>query len=170
MGQLGARDLGVATTKQKIPIWLFSASQKTTKGKLRIRIGNSARVEFFKAGKPKRKYIKQIYNLQIRSKKWAVNTRRKDLIQKDAEYLYRNVRICSAHFEDEMFVHVTESKKTLKITAIPTLFNIPNPPARIGVKRRLVQSKEAPDLTCTTSECVLIETNPQFAYFTSTFM
>ena len=168
MGQLGARDLGVTTTKQKIPIWLFSASQKTAKGKLRIRISNSARVEFFKAGKPKRKYIKQIYNLQIRSKKWAVNRRRKDLIQKDAEYLYRNVRICSAHFEDEMFV--TESKKTLKITAIPTLSNIPNPPSRIGVKCRLVRRKEAPDLTCTTSECFLIEKNPQFAYFTSAFM
>lgn len=60
-------------------------------------------------------------------------------MKKDAEYLYNNIRICSAHFEDEMF---KPSKKKLIAEAVPTLFDVPNPPPRIGTKRRLLVREE----------------------------
>ena len=75
-----------------------------------------------------------------RSKKWAINTRRLDLMKKDAKYLNGNIRICSDHFEPEMFEK--SSKKTLTRNATPTLFNIPNPPPRVGQKRRLLHREE----------------------------
>ena len=49
-------------------------------------------------------------------------------MKKDVGYLYRNIRICSARFEDEMFS--TPSKTSLKTGAFPTLFKNPNPPAK----------------------------------------
>lgn len=66
-------------------------------------------------------------------------------MKKEVGYLYRNIKVCSAHFETEMFA--TSSKKNLKNTAVPTLFNIPNPPARIGVKRRHLLRDGATDGT-----------------------
>lgn len=61
-------------------------------------------------------------------------------MKKDAGYLYRNIRICSAHFEDEMF---TKSQKNPLIPgAFPTLFDVPNPPPRIGVKRKLLERED----------------------------
>ena len=75
-----------------------------------------------------------------------------DLIHKDAAYLHCNARICSAHFEEEMFASGSKGKKNLKMTAVSTLFNVPNPPARIGVKRRLIERKGTSDVTNTTSE------------------
>ena len=61
-------------------------------------------------------------------------------------------RICSTHLKEEMFASWSKAKATLKMTAIPTLFNVPNPPARIGVKRRLVERKGMPEVTNTTSK------------------
>ena len=58
MGQLGARDLDVTTTNQKIPMCPFSASQKTGKGKWQIRICNCAGAVFFKAEKTETKLFK----------------------------------------------------------------------------------------------------------------
>jgi hypothetical protein len=40
-----------------------------------------------------------------RSKKWVVNCRREDFVKYDAEKLHTNIRLCSAHFEEEMFVN-----------------------------------------------------------------
>ena len=40
-----------------------------------------------------------------RSKKWVVNCRREDLVKYDAEKLHTNIRLCSAHFEEEMFAN-----------------------------------------------------------------
>ena len=36
------------------------------------------------------------------------------------------------------------SKKRLKTEAFPTLFNIPNPPPKVGAKRRLLVREEQP--------------------------
>lgn len=72
-----------------------------------------------------------------RSKEWVVLSRREDLLKKDAEYLYKNCRICAEHFEDMMFSNPLRNR--LNPQAKPTLFNIPNPPAKIGVKRRATE-------------------------------
>jgi len=72
-----------------------------------------------------------------RSKEWVVLSRREDLLKKDAGYLYKNCRICTKHFEDVMFSN--PQKNRLNPQAKPTLFNIPNPPAKIGVKRRAIE-------------------------------
>jgi hypothetical protein len=76
---------------------------------------------------------------EFRSKKWVVLCRREDFAKKDAEYLYKNVRICAEHFEDIMFRN--DLKHCLNPEAKPTLFGIPNPPPTVGVKRRAIERK-----------------------------
>lgn len=76
-------------------------------------------------------------NSYNRSKRWAVNCRRNDFIKRDPGSLC-NLKICGDHFEKEMFA----SKKRLKSEAFPTLFNIPNPPPKVGAKRRLLVREE----------------------------
>ena len=78
-----------------------------------------------------------LYLIICRSKEWVVLSRREDLLKKDVEYLYKNCRICAEHFEDMMFSNPLKNR--LNPQAKPTLFNIPNPPARIGVKRRAIE-------------------------------
>ena len=74
-------------------------------------------------------------------KKWVINCRRKDFFTRDPESLYKNIRLCSRHFEECMF---TSSRKSrIKSDAVPTIFDIPNPPPRIGAKRRLLFRQEA---------------------------
>lgn len=143
VGQLGARHWIAITTKQKMQILLFSASQKTEWGKsigLKYEVVISLSTKLFQEWKADTEMFKTSVYFSNRSKKWAINTRRTDLIRKDAGYLYRNIRICSAHFEDEMFT--TASKKCLKTTAVPTLFELSNAPPTVGVKRRLLQREE----------------------------
>lgn len=65
--------------------------------------------------------------------------RREDLMNKDAEYLYKNCRMCAEHFEDIMFAN--DLKNRLQPEAKPTLFDIPNPPPTVGKKRRMVIKK-----------------------------
>ena len=76
-------------------------------------------------------------NPNNRSKRWAVNCRKTDLIKRDPESLC-NLKICADHFEEEMFLN----KKRLKSEAYPTLFNIPNPPPRVDTKRKLLVREE----------------------------
>lgn len=74
----------------------------------------------------------------FRSKRWVINSRRKDLLNKQADYLYNNCKLCQDHFEDCMFSNSKESKRRrLKLTAVPTTFNVPNPPALVTPKRKL---------------------------------
>lgn len=77
--------------------------------------------------------------------------RRLDLMKKDAKYLYQNIRICSDHFEDEMFTN--SSKKTLTSDAARTLFKIPNSPPQTGQKRRLLYREE--NTSCSKCTCLL---------------
>ena len=53
-----------------------------------------------------------------------------------ADYLYRNCRLCSAHFEDVMFMNIHD-KKSLRHDAVPSLFAVPNPPKPNTTQRRL---------------------------------
>ena len=70
-----------------------------------------------------------------RSRKWVQNTRREDLMKKDTEDLYRNNRICGKHFEDNQFMSAAE-KNSLVWNAVPTIFDVPNPPPSVTPSRK----------------------------------
>jgi hypothetical protein len=66
-----------------------------------------------------------------------VNCRRADMdkfFKVQPTYLYDNCSLCANHFEDFQFVDPV-LKNRLKATAIPTIFNVPNPPQRVDSKR-----------------------------------
>ena len=65
-----------------------------------------------------------------------MNTRRKDLDGRTAQYLSNNIRLCSLHFEQDMYYPGT---RRLRKEAVPTIFNVPNPPPPVGIKRPLVE-------------------------------
>ena len=68
-----------------------------------------------------------------RCAKWVQNSRRKDLLGKSPMYLYHNCRLCSKHFEDNQIL----STGRLVWNAVPTKFDVPNPPKQITPKRKL---------------------------------
>ncbi|XP_045131481.1 THAP domain-containing protein 8-like [Portunus trituberculatus] len=59
-----------------------------------------------------------------------------------AEYAYINLRHCSQHFTDSCFMNVQERRK-LVWDAVPTLFDIPNPP-RKSPKRKPPKLRDPP--------------------------
>ena len=77
----------------------------------------------------------------FRTKEWVNNCRRQDLMNKSAEYLYNNCKLCAEHFEDCMFTN--HERNRLNTQAKPTLFKIPNPPPKVGQKRRAINNNEA---------------------------
>ena len=79
----------------------------------------------------------QDFEKLFRSKEWVILSHRQDLQRKSSAYLYKNCRICAIHFEDCMFT--SPLKNRLNPEAKPTVFEIPNPPPRIGCKRRITQ-------------------------------
>ncbi len=71
-----------------------------------------------------------------RGKKWIVNMRREDLLkflEERSDYLYENIKLCAVHFEHSQFMN--EKKNSLKHDALPTLFNVPNPPPSVEISR-----------------------------------
>jgi THAP domain len=69
---------------------------------------------------------------------WLINCRRADLdefFKRQPTYLYDNCRLCSNHFEDSQFVNPA-TRNQLKSCAIPTIFDVPNPPLRLASARR----------------------------------
>ncbi|XP_071477282.1 uncharacterized protein [Diadema antillarum] len=68
-----------------------------------------------------------------RCARWVQNTRRKDLLGKSPLYLYNNCRLCSKHFEDGQILCTGR----LVWNAVPTKFDVPNPPKPITPKRKL---------------------------------
>ncbi|XP_012683402.1 THAP domain-containing protein 1 [Clupea harengus] len=63
----------------------------------------------------------------VRSRKWVINCRR-DFVPTPCS------RLCQDHFEDSQFEEIARSPaggKKLKPNAIPTLFNVPDPPSPI---------------------------------------
>lgn len=82
----------------------------------------------------------------LRCRRWVVNCRRQDLLKKDCTYLNSNCKLCSIHFEHEMFLNFLKNR--LKSSAIPTLFDIPNPPKMFASKRKPPSLRQSmcPDL------------------------
>lgn len=72
--------------------------------------------------------------LTDRCLKWVENSRRKDLEGKEADILYRSYSLCSAHFEDSQFMNA-QLKNSLVWNAIPTLFDVPDPPLSIAEEK-----------------------------------
>ena len=68
-----------------------------------------------------------------RSDRWVQSTRRSDLLNKSPKYLHNNCRICSMHFEPSQILCTGR----LVWNAVPTIFNIPNPPKKVTLKRKL---------------------------------
>ena len=75
-----------------------------------------------------------------RATRWAINIRREDLVKKSPEYLNKNCRICSEHFESVMFLN--DLKNRLQPTAIPTLVDVSNPPLSITPARTNPRKRE----------------------------
>ncbi|XP_071950282.1 uncharacterized protein [Antedon mediterranea] len=66
---------------------------------------------------------------------WVDNCRRKDYRGKSSEYLHRNCRLCAEHFEESQKFKFSNK---LVWNAIPTLFDVPNPPRRLPKRRVFV--------------------------------
>ncbi|XP_032896235.1 THAP domain-containing protein 2-like [Amblyraja radiata] len=73
-----------------------------------------------------------------RCQRWVQNTRRQDLLHRTTEYLSANCCLCSLHFELDQFSN-KQTKNRLNWNAVPTLFDIPNPPKRLSSQRRLLK-------------------------------
>ena len=52
---------------------------------------------------------------------------------KSPEYMNKNCKVCSEHFESIMFLN--DLKNRLQPTAVPTIVNVANPPQRVTSKR-----------------------------------
>ena len=70
-----------------------------------------------------------------RCKKWVQNTRHEDIRNIPSHKLY-SYELCSNHFEDSQFTD-KEKKNRLIRNAVPTLFNVPNPPSKVTPTRSL---------------------------------
>ena len=79
-----------------------------------------------------------------RCKKWVQNCRREDLLGQPASYLYANCCICSEHFEPSQFMDPSSKTCRLIWCAVPTIFNVPNPPPKLTTKRALPTRTELP--------------------------
>jgi hypothetical protein len=82
-----------------------------------------------------------------RAKRWAINIRREDLVDKSPEYLNRNCYVCGEHFEGPMFLN--DLRNRLHHTAVPTIVDVPNPPPKVFAtrrKRRLFHEEAARDV------------------------
>ena len=68
-----------------------------------------------------------------RSKQWVINTKRADLEKYSTEQLYNGYTLCANHFEDSQFMN-PQAKMKLIHNALPTLFDVPNPPPKLALK------------------------------------
>ena len=68
-----------------------------------------------------------------RCRVWVQNSRRADLLGKKAQDLCKVFHLCSDHFEEHQFT--TSEKKRLIWNAVPTIFDVPNPPKPLTRKR-----------------------------------
>ena len=85
-----------------------------------------------------------------RYQQWVQNCRRKDLMDKSPEYLSKNITLCIDHFEAASY---NPGSNRLKLTAVPTLFNVPNPPKMKEMKRRaLIKCGPSAKITKTATE------------------
>ena len=78
-------------------------------------------------------------------KKWVQNTRREDIRHLSTHKLY-TFELCSNHFEDSQFKN-KEKKNRLIRNALPTLFDVPNPPPLVTNKRKSRSSTSTETIT-----------------------
>ncbi|XP_076469856.1 uncharacterized protein LOC143300182 isoform X2 [Babylonia areolata] len=78
-----------------------------------------------------------------RNRLWVQNCRREDLLRKTADHVKRNCFLCSDHFEDRQFKNAEKKELGLNWKAVPTLFNVPNCPQQVTLKRRLPSRNKA---------------------------
>jgi hypothetical protein len=87
----------------------------------------------------------------FRCKLWVKNTRRADLLGKNvADLNTKGYYLCANHFEPSQFT-IPAERKRLNWNAVPTLFDVPNPPPRIEMKRpapKERKSGEPPQKKC----------------------
>ena len=83
------------------------------------------------------------FKFPFRSKRWIHLSRRADLVGVSPEYLNANVKICSKHFESSQF-KPDFKPRLLKRDAVPTLFDVPNPPAPVTIRRALTTRQMKP--------------------------
>ena len=79
--------------------------------------------------------------LYYRCKKWRINSRGEHLDKLTVKQLHQNRRLCAAHFENSQFMNINKRDK-LTPKAIPTIFNVPNPPTTITPKRADPQKRK----------------------------
>lgn len=69
-----------------------------------------------------------------RCRQWVINCRRADLDKVPVEQLNRNYYLCAEHFETNQFCNANHN--SLLWNAVPTLFNISNPPKKLAPTRK----------------------------------
>ncbi|GFO07102.1 52 kda repressor of the inhibitor of the protein kinase [Plakobranchus ocellatus] len=70
-----------------------------------------------------------------RCKKWLINCRRQDLLCKSPRELYTSNVLCAIHFEDSEYTDPHRRNRLKPLKAVPTIFNIPNPPPKFANRR-----------------------------------
>lgn len=89
-----------------------------------------------------------IIMLNYRCQKWWINTWRKDLnFKKDYKKIIQ-LALCEKHFTADQFMNPAEKdcfkpRKRLRKDAVPSLFDIPNPPKPVTERRRVLQKRSA---------------------------
>ena len=68
-----------------------------------------------------------------RCRKWVQNTRREEIRNLPTKKLY-NFELCSNHFEDSQFVNKEKKSRFIR-NAVPTLFDVPNPPPKMTISQ-----------------------------------
>ena len=79
-----------------------------------------------------------------RCKRWVVNSRTKSLDDRSPQQLNANFLLCAEHFEPSQFMSTARS--SLIHSAVPTLFNVPNPPKVLTVTRPAPPERPGPSV------------------------
>ena len=99
-----------------------------------------------------------------RCKLWLQNCRRLDLLDKTPSYLRKNCALCSNHFEQQFLPKFSNIRTRLAGDAVPTIFNIPNPPPTIGSKRKAPPSKQLGKFALKSYSIILYHCLDSFIY------
>ncbi|ELT94675.1 hypothetical protein CAPTEDRAFT_199997 [Capitella teleta] len=78
-----------------------------------------------------------------RCRLWVQFMRRQDFLGKSVKELSKK-KLCNLHFEDSQFMNSKDRRSKLMPSAIPTLFNVPNPPKLIETKRKAPADRRPP--------------------------
>ncbi|KAK7475817.1 hypothetical protein BaRGS_00032963, partial [Batillaria attramentaria] len=77
-------------------------------------------------------------------RQWIQNTRREDLIGNNPQKLNSSGYVlCSKHFEPSQFLCSDQPRKRLVWNAVPTVFDVPNPPPKLKSRKRSPRKRVA---------------------------